>query len=146
KYYTDAPVHYTTAYAKPQPPSTTPKEPPITQQLNYGVVLLLGVVSLMAGSNAGVVMSSCYTEAPADNYTKTVEYYTDAAKYFSARSYSTRTKAANYYAVLTYNPEAALSYYVEQKYYTDAPVYYTTTYASPSYNTAAAKYYIPARP
>jgi hypothetical protein len=63
------------------------------------------------------------------------------AKYFSAPSYSTRTEAANYYAVPTYIPEAALSYYVEQKYYTDAPIYYTTTYATPSYNTAAAKYY-----
>ncbi len=68
-------------------------------------------------------------------------WYTEAAKYFSAPSYSTRTEEANYYAVPTYNPEAALSYYVEQKYYTDAPIYYTTTYATPRYNTAAAKYY-----
>jgi hypothetical protein len=32
KYYTDPPVHHTTTYATPQPPSTTPKKPPITQQ------------------------------------------------------------------------------------------------------------------
>ncbi|XP_046442118.1 uncharacterized protein LOC124192706 [Daphnia pulex] len=37
--------------------------------------------------------------------------------------------------------EAALLCYVEQNYYTDAPVYYTTTYATPTYNTAAPKYY-----
>ncbi|EFX86279.1 hypothetical protein DAPPUDRAFT_98195 [Daphnia pulex] len=130
KYYTDAPVRYTTTYAKPQPPSTTPKKPPITQQPTY-----------CADTPNYFSVPSCYTEAPADNYTKTVEYYTEAAKYFSTLSYSTRTEAANYYAVLTYNPEAALSYYVEQKYYTDAPIYYTTTYATPSYNTAVAKYY-----
>jgi hypothetical protein len=34
-----------------------------------------------------------------------------------------------------------LSYYVEQKYYTNAPVYYTTTNATPRYYTAASKYY-----
>jgi hypothetical protein len=84
---------------------------------------------------------SCYTEAPADNSTKTIEYYTEAAKYYSARSYSTRTEAAKDYAVTTCHTKAALSCYVELKYYTDAPVYYTTTYATPSYNTAAAKYY-----
>jgi hypothetical protein len=70
---------------------------------------------------------SCYTEAPADNSTKTVEYYTEAAKYFSAPIYTTTTEAAKYYAVPTCNTKAALSCYVEQKYYTDAPVYYTTT-------------------
>jgi hypothetical protein len=48
---------------------------------------------------------------------------------------------AKYYAVPTWYTKAALSCYVEQKYYTDAPIYYTTTYATPSYNTAAAKYY-----
>ncbi|EFX83542.1 hypothetical protein DAPPUDRAFT_238569 [Daphnia pulex] len=45
------------------------------------------------------------------------------------------------FAVLTCYPKAALSCYVEQKYYTDAPIYYTTTYATPSYNTEAPKYY-----
>ncbi|EFX84800.1 hypothetical protein DAPPUDRAFT_314326 [Daphnia pulex] len=90
---------------------------------------------------------NCYTDAPAD-------YSTEAAKYYSAPIYTTTTEAAKYYAVPTYNREAALSCYVEQKYYTNAPVrytttyakpqppvYYTTTYATPSYNTAAPKYY-----
>ncbi|EFX62410.1 hypothetical protein DAPPUDRAFT_336986 [Daphnia pulex] len=130
KYYTDAPVHYTTTYATPQPP------------INYGVLLLLGVVSLMAGSTAGAAMSPCcYIEAPADFSTKTVEYYTKAAKYFSAPIYTTTTEADKYYAVPTCYTKAALSCYVEQNYYTDAPVYDTTTYATPSYNTAAPKYY-----
>jgi hypothetical protein len=48
---------------------------------------------------------------------------------------------AKYYAVPTWYTKAALSCYVEQKYYTDAPIYYTTAYATPSYNTAAPKYY-----
>ncbi|XP_046444886.1 uncharacterized protein LOC124194650 [Daphnia pulex] len=59
----------------------------------------------------------------------------------SAPIYTTTTEAAKYYAVPTYYTEAALSCYVEQKYYTDAPVYYTTTCSTPSYNTAAPKYY-----
>jgi hypothetical protein len=84
---------------------------------------------------------SCYTEAPADYSTKVVEYYTEAAKYFSAPINSTRTEAAKYYAVPTCHKKAALSCYVELKHYTDAPVYYTTTYATPSYNTAAPEYY-----
>ncbi|EFX89592.1 hypothetical protein DAPPUDRAFT_310473 [Daphnia pulex] len=157
KYYTDAPVHYTTTYATPQPP------------INYGVVLLLGVVLLMVGSTAGVAMSpwyggnqtatpppsystyattssctdvfNCYTEAPADFSTKTVEYFTEAAKYYSSPIYTTTTEAEKYYAVPTCYTKAAVSCYVEQNYYTDAPVYYTTTYATPSYNTAAPKYY-----
>jgi hypothetical protein len=74
---------------------------------------------------------SCYTEAPADYFTKTVEYYTEVAKYFSAPIYLTRTEAANYFAVPTYYIEAAFACYVEQKYYTDAPVHYTMTYATP---------------
>jgi hypothetical protein len=38
-----------------------------------------------------------------------------------------------YYVAQTYNTAAAPSYYVELKYYTEAPVYYTTTYATPRY-------------
>ncbi|EFX89761.1 hypothetical protein DAPPUDRAFT_94706 [Daphnia pulex] len=87
KYYTDAPVHYTTTYA-------TPKKPPTT---------------------------TCYTEAPADVSTKTVEYYTEAAKYYSSPIYTTTTEADKYYAVPTCYTKAALSCYVEQNYYTDAP-------------------------
>ncbi len=71
---------------------------------------------------------SCYTEAPADVSTKTVEYYTEATKYFSAPIYISTTEAAKYYAVPTCYTKAALSCCVEQNYYTGAPVYYTTTY------------------
>ncbi|EFX87603.1 hypothetical protein DAPPUDRAFT_235381 [Daphnia pulex] len=84
-------------------------------------------------------MIGCYTEVPAGYSTRTVEFYTEAAKYFSAPIYASTTETAKYYAVLPYNTEAALSCYLEQKYYTDASVYYTTTYATPSYNTAAPK-------
>ncbi len=41
------------------------------------------------------------------------------------------------YAARTYYPEATPSCYVEKEYYTDAPVYYTTTHAEPIYNTVA---------
>jgi hypothetical protein len=44
-----------------------------------------------------------------------VEYYTEAAKYFSAPIYTTTTEAAKYYAVLTCYTKTALSCYVEQK-------------------------------
>jgi hypothetical protein len=82
----------------------------------------------------------CYTEAPTDVSTTTVEYYTEATKYYSAPIYSTTTEVAKYYAVPTCYSKADLSCCVEQRYYTDAPVYYTTTYATPSYNTADLKY------
>jgi hypothetical protein len=72
------------------------------------------------------------TEAPADYSTEApADYSTEAVKYYSAPIYTTTTEAAKYYVVPTYYREAALSCYVEQKYYTDAPVHYTTTYAKP---------------
>ncbi|EFX86259.1 hypothetical protein DAPPUDRAFT_98167 [Daphnia pulex] len=74
---------------------------------------------------------SCFSKAPADYFTKTVECYIEAVKYYSAPIYTTKTEAAKYYAVPTHYTEAALSCYVEQKYYTDAPVHYTTTYVKP---------------
>jgi hypothetical protein len=76
-------------------------------------------------------IASCYTEAPADDSNKTVEYYTESVKYYSAPIYTTTTEVAKYYAVPTYYTDSALSYYVEQKYNTDALVHYTTTYATP---------------
>ncbi|EFX89367.1 hypothetical protein DAPPUDRAFT_233205 [Daphnia pulex] len=173
-------------------------------RVNYGVVLLLCVESLMAGSTTGVPMSSWYggyqtatpppyyrkrkkqlTQRPTDalkyysapsyytteateddyaccpilrgSYTQAPNCYTEvpadccteAAKYYSAPIYTTVTEAAKYCAVPTYCTEAALSYYVEQKYYTDAPVHYTTTYATPQppiYYTEAPKYYITKAP
>jgi hypothetical protein len=73
---------------------------------------------------------SCYTKALADYSTETVEYYSKAAKYFSAPIYTTITEAAKEDAVPTCYTKAALSCYVEHKYYTNAPVHYTTTYAT----------------
>ncbi|EFX77688.1 hypothetical protein DAPPUDRAFT_105963 [Daphnia pulex] len=136
-YNTEALMYYTTTCDSPSYYTDVPK-----YCFNYGVVLLLGVVSLMGGSTAGAGMSPCcYTEAPADYSTKTVEYYTEAVKYFSALIYTTTTEAAKNDAVPTCYTEAALSCYVELKYYTDAVAYFTTTHATPSYNTAAPKYY-----
>jgi hypothetical protein len=84
-------------------------------------------------------IASCYTEAPADYSNKTVEYYTEAVKYYSAPIYTTTTEVAKYYAVPTYYTESALSYYVEQKYNTDALVHYTTTYATPEPQSTTPK-------
>jgi hypothetical protein len=58
--------------------------------------------------------------------------------------YTTTTGAAKYYAVPTYYREVTPSYYVKQKYYTDAAVNYTTTYATVatrSHNTEVSKYF-----
>jgi hypothetical protein len=80
---------------------------------NYGVVLLLGVVSLMAGSTTGVPMSTWYganqTATPPPSYTT--------------------------YATTSFCIE------VFQYYTTKAPEFYTTTYAASSHYTDALKYY-----
>ncbi|EFX82157.1 hypothetical protein DAPPUDRAFT_241289 [Daphnia pulex] len=67
---------------------------------NYGVVLLLGVVSLMAESITVVLMSLGYggyqTGTLSPNYTTTfatTSYYTDAPEYYT-------TKAPDYYTKL----------------------------------------------
>ncbi|XP_046449589.1 uncharacterized protein LOC124198014 [Daphnia pulex] len=91
----------------------------------YGVVLLLGVVSLVA---TGVAMSPgygrCQTTTPPPYYTTTTyattSYYTEAPQYYT-------NKAQEYYTT-TY---AAPSYYTEvQKHY-----------SSPSFNTKELEYY-----
>jgi hypothetical protein len=84
---------------------------------------------------------SFYTEAPADYSTESsADYSTEAPANYSTEApanYSTEapadysTEASKYYSAPTYYTETALSCYVEQKYYTDAPVHYTTTYAKP---------------
>jgi hypothetical protein len=81
--------------------------------VNYGVVFLLGVVSLMAGSTAGVLMSPRYggnqTATPPPSYT----------------TYATTSACTEVF-----------------KYYTiKAQVFYTTTYAAPSHYADALKYY-----
>jgi hypothetical protein len=77
--------------------------------------MLLGVVSLMAGSTTGVPMSPGYG------------------------GYQTATPPP-YYPKATY---ATTSYCTEiSKYYTTkTPEFYTTTYAAPSHSTDALKYY-----
>jgi hypothetical protein len=148
KYYTTkAPEFYTTTYAAPShsndalkyysaPSYYTTKATehdhaccPIL--LHRGSQVLLCSQLLIAPIFLNTTVPTCYTEAPADYSTKTVEYYTEAAKYFSVPIYTTTTEAAKYYAVPTYYTEAALLCNVEQKYYTDTPVHYTTTYAAP---------------
>jgi hypothetical protein len=83
--------------------------------VNYGVVLLLGVVSLMGGSTTGVPISTWYganqTATPPPSYTTTTYATTGSC-----------TTAFKYYT-------------------TKAPEFYTTTYAAPSHYTDALKYY-----
>ncbi|EFX74547.1 hypothetical protein DAPPUDRAFT_251731 [Daphnia pulex] len=77
-----------------------------------------------------------YTNKAPEYYTTTcasLSLYTEAPKYYSALSYTTTTEADKYYAAPTYYTAAAPSYY--------ASVYYTTTYATPSYYTEAPMYY-----
>ena len=79
----------------------------------YGVVLLLGVVSLMAGSTTGVPMSTWYGA----NQTATPPPY-----YITYATTNSCTEAFKYYT-------------------TKAPEFYTTTYAASSHYTDALKYY-----
>ncbi|EFX83914.1 hypothetical protein DAPPUDRAFT_239025 [Daphnia pulex] len=131
-------------------------------RVNYGVVLMSGVVSLMAASTTGVLMSpgygGCqataakvyYTTLPSyytttsiyvkpTYYTEAPNYYTEATKYYSAPR--NITKALEYY-ITTY---AAPAYYTDDKYYSvprycaKAQVYYTTK--AVEYYTEAPKYY-----
>ncbi len=82
-----------------------------------------------------------YTEAPAYFNAKAVEYYTEPHKYYSAPKCTTTTEEYKYYVAQTYNTAVAPSYYVELKYYTEAPIYYTTTYATPRYYDKVPNYY-----
>ncbi|EFX83487.1 hypothetical protein DAPPUDRAFT_240075 [Daphnia pulex] len=99
QYYTDAPVQYTTTYATPQAPSTTPKKPPITQQLT--TPSLPSTTSLKAPEfyTSMYAAPAYYTEARHYYNTDALQYYTttyaapshytDALKYYSALSYYT---------------------------------------------------------
>ncbi|EFX80816.1 hypothetical protein DAPPUDRAFT_318241 [Daphnia pulex] len=198
---TNGPIHIANLQAVFQ---NHPKPRNFYLQANYGVVLLLCVESLMAGSTTSVPMSSwyggyqtatpppyypkatyattsyctevfkyytnkapdlnsttyaapshytdalnCYTEAPAD-------YYTEAAKYYSATIYTTITEAANslhhdlrytaapkyYTEEAAYNNVCCLVYYTEApKYYiTKAPEFYTSMYATPAYYIEAPQH------
>ncbi|EFX88129.1 hypothetical protein DAPPUDRAFT_234884 [Daphnia pulex] len=205
-YYTDSPAKLTTKTVEYY--TEAPKydrnqlnehlRHPTRQQLrriNHGVVLLLCVASLMAGSTTGVSMpsgcggyqattppspynttkstyatstyyaealklKSCVKDYSARIYiSKAADYYTtDAPKYYNTKYaapvYYTKapntlpratqhntTEAAKYSVAQTYKTATARSYYVEQKYYTEASVYYTTIYATPRYYDEAPNYY-----
>ncbi|EFX83473.1 hypothetical protein DAPPUDRAFT_240108 [Daphnia pulex] len=202
KYFTDAPVHYTTTYAAPSYYTYVPKyycaskesrkkevvselQCPICHQLRSSSCNLFAImvwrcspvdvvsdVSLVwwkpncnaaaffyttyATTNSCTEVFKCYTTKAPEFYTTTYAaprlYYTDALKYYSAPSYyttkateqdhaccpilphqgsqqyfsapifTTTTEAAKDDAVLTCYTKAALSCYVELKYYTDAAV------------------------
>jgi hypothetical protein len=75
----------------------------VSYLVNYGVVLLLGVVSLMAGSTAGVAMSpwcgANQTATPPPSYityattsfcTEVFKYYTTKAPEFYTTTYAAR--------------------------------------------------------
>jgi hypothetical protein len=84
--------------------------------VNYGVVLLLDVVSLMAGSTGGVAMSPWYgenqTATPPSSYTTYAT--TSSCKYYT-------TKSTEFYTT-TY---AAVSHYTDALKYYSAPSYFT---------------------
>ncbi len=116
--------------------------------------MLLGVVSLKAGSTTGVPMSpgygGCQTATPRPYYTTTTTYattgsYTTKAQECYATIHdapSSYTESPKYNSALSYITREA-EYYTEapQYYNTEALKYYTTTYAAPSYYTYVPKYY-----
>ncbi|EFX88274.1 LOW QUALITY PROTEIN: hypothetical protein DAPPUDRAFT_234799 [Daphnia pulex] len=98
--------------------------------INYYVVLLLGVVSLMAESTTGLLMSPGYggyqSTTPPSYYATTTydttSYYTEAPKYYTTKEpdyYTTTNAAPAYYT-------EAPKYYSAPSYYTEVPAYYTT--------------------
>ncbi|EFX88370.1 hypothetical protein DAPPUDRAFT_234547 [Daphnia pulex] len=142
-YYTEVPKYYSAPsyYTEVSTYYTTKTVEYYTQviMVNSGLLLLLGVESLMVGLTTGVPMSPGYggyqTTTPASDCTTTTStttsYYTEASKYYT-----------------TNVPDSVPSYYTEApKYYsspsstTKSSEYYTTTYAVPAYYTDAPKYY-----
>ncbi|EFX86909.1 hypothetical protein DAPPUDRAFT_235674 [Daphnia pulex] len=121
--------------------------------VNYGVVMLLGVVPLIPGSTTSIPMSPGYggpelLHQSARYYTSTYAapaYYTDAPNYYSVPSYYTEapvyytTKAIEYYTEV---PKYYTAIYVARAYTTKGPEYCTTTYTAPYYNEP--EYYIDA--
>ncbi|EFX86236.1 hypothetical protein DAPPUDRAFT_236969 [Daphnia pulex] len=130
-YYTDAPTYYATKAVKYYTGSTT--LPRITTQrlfrrttLSRNTALRLQFTTLQPKLHRSTTppRHRSTTPFPACYATKAVKCYNEAPKYYSA---------PNYYIA------AAPSYY--SKYYTEVPVYYTTTHAALSYHTDAPKYY-----
>jgi hypothetical protein len=72
---------------------------------------------------------SYYTDDPTYYTTKASEYYTEAPKYYSSLGDTSITEVTEFFVTPNHNT-AALSYYIQLKYYTETPVYYTTTYAT----------------
>jgi hypothetical protein len=85
-------------------------------------VLLLGVVSLMAGETTGVPMSSefgGYQTATPPPYCTTQSTYATSTYYTEApKNYTTESSASAYYT-------DAFKYFSSSYYKTEAPVYYT---------------------
>ncbi|EFX87387.1 hypothetical protein DAPPUDRAFT_235695 [Daphnia pulex] len=114
-------------------------------KLNYGVVLLLGVESLMVGSTTGLLM---FTGHGGDQATAAKEYYTTPPPYYATKST---------YATSTYNTEAPQVLHHQGSRVTlqitlprvTSPKRLSTTteaakyYVAQAYNTAAApSYYV----
>jgi hypothetical protein len=139
--------------------------------VNYGVVLLLGVVSLMAGSTTGVPMSPGYGGYQA---TAAQEYYTTSSPYYTITSIyvtpaartprpssttsprmqsitrkltmlpATTLKPRSNYTTTCATPEScndAPKYYSAPSFYTKAPYCNNTTEAPEYYTTEAPEYY-----
>ncbi|EFX86218.1 hypothetical protein DAPPUDRAFT_236935 [Daphnia pulex] len=143
-YYTEEATCYTSTYSAPvyyteepkyySAPSYYQTEAPVCYTKatdNYGVVLQLVVLSLMAGLTTGVPMSPGYggyqIATPASYHTTTyaaIGYYTP--------------KALEYYTITYYVP----NFYTEgSKYFTTkATEYYTTSYAATTYYIEALKF------
>jgi hypothetical protein len=113
--------------------------------VNYFVVPLLGVVSLMAESTTGVLMSPGYggyqSTTPPSYYATTTydttSYYTEAPKYYTTKEpecYTTTNAAPAYYT-------EAPKYYSAPSYYTEVPAYYTTKTVEYYTEVIIGKYY-----
>ncbi|EFX62819.1 hypothetical protein DAPPUDRAFT_269666 [Daphnia pulex] len=125
-YYTEAPITAILKRSSTTLQPTLPRATTPTFRINYGAVLLLGVVSSMAGLIAGVAISPGYggnkaaTPPPSFITYATTSSCTEVFKYYT-------TKAPEFYT--TY---AALSHYTDAL--KSAPSYYTTK-ATESYIT-----------
>ncbi|EFX88048.1 hypothetical protein DAPPUDRAFT_234744 [Daphnia pulex] len=126
------------------------KERPVCISIeDYAVVLLLGVVSLMAGSATGVPMSpGCYTDAPQVlQHHAAPSYYTESPQYYSSPSITTKGKSTTPRLPNTTptrhqtSTSAAPAYYTEvyKCYTTMYPEYYTTAHVAPTYYAECPK-------
>ncbi len=80
-----------------------------------------------------------YTEAPADYSTKNGRILHRSGKVLLCPDLHNHNWGGQGWRCPDFYTKAALSYYVEQKHNTDAPVYYTTTYATPQPRSTTPK-------